>query len=379
MTNSERVFTLVTHVLRRGDGQGRVNLEIVQRALETGWKVVVVSSEIAPEVRDHPSVEWHRVPVEGFPTYLLRNQVFAFRSAALLRRFRRGPLVVNGWITYPASDLNACHFVHSSWMHSPVHPGRLLRGFKAWYQTVFTWLNAKLEIGAYNRAGTVVAVSKQVERELVENGVRSHLVTTIPNGVDGKEFAPGVACRSEFGLPRDVLLALFAGDIRSPRKNLETALRALRSAPGVHLAIAGSTTGSPYPAMAEELGVADRAHFLGMVRRMPELMRSCDVFVFPSRYEACSLVLLEAMASGLAIVAPLTTGGAELVPEDAGRLLDSPEDSEGIARFLRRVDADRAALLDNAKAARRAAEALTWTAMADRYLELLSHRLASKA
>lgn len=377
MNSNDRVFTLVTHVLRRGDGQGRVNLEVVRRALEKGWRVVVVSSEIAPELRENPAIEWHEVPVSGIPSDLLRHQVFAFRSARILGAHRRGPLVVNGWITYPPADLNACHFVHSSWLVSPVHPSRLLRGWKAWYQRIFTALNARLEIGAYNRSRRVVAVSRQVEGELREHGVEPSRLLTIPNGVDGREFAPGPKVRDAFGLPEGVPLALFAGDIRSPRKNLETALKALQSAPGVHLAVGGALPGSPYPKMAEDLGLSDRVHFLGMVKRMPELMRSCDVFVFPSRYEACSLVMLEAMASGLPVVTPRTTGGAELVPEEGGALLESPEDVEGIAAFLRRSSVDPEGLARMSASARQAAEALSWDAMADRYLEEIG-RLAGK-
>lgn len=369
--NPQRSFTLVTHVVRRGDGQGRVNLEIVKRALDTGWSVVLVASEVAPEIASHPAVRWAEIPVRGIPSDLLRHQVFALRSSRAITALRRGPLLANGWITYPAADVNACHFVHSSWARSASHPGRLLGGWKGAYQTLFTRLNARLEIGAYNRAGRVVAVSRQVARELVDAGVRDELVVTIPNGVDCDEFRPGPPARPEFGLPTGVPLGLFAGDIRSPRKNLDTVLRALAQAEGVHLAVAGGLDGSPYPAMAKELGVADRVHFLGMVSRMPELMRSCDAFLFPSRYEACSLVMLEAMASGLPVVTPATTGGAELVPEDGGRHLASPEDIDGIVDFLQLAARSPDALSAMSARARAAAETLAWTSMADRYLDIL--------
>ena len=68
----------------------------------------------------------------------------------------------------------------------------------------------------------------------------------------------------------------------------------------VHIAVAGFLPGSPYPDEARALGIADRVHFLGLVKDMPVLMHSVDAFVFPSRYEAMSLSLLEAMAAGLA-------------------------------------------------------------------------------
>jgi glycosyltransferase involved in cell wall biosynthesis len=366
-----RQFTLVTHVVRRGDGQGRVNLEIVRRALEKGWNISIVATEVAEDVKRNARVRWLEVPVHGIPSDLLRHQVFAFRSARILAKHRRGPLLANGWITYPAADVNACHFVHSSWIRSESHPGKLLGGWKGLYQSFFTKLNAKLEIGAYNRSARVVAVSRQVERELRESGVRTELLQTIPNGVDCDEFRPGTSMREEFGLPAGVTLGLFAGDIRSPRKNLDAVLRSLVHVPEVHLAVAGGIQGSPYPAISRDLGVSDRVHFLGMVSRMPDLMRSCDLFLFPSRYEACSLVMLEAMASGLPVVTPATTGGAELVPSDGGFHLSSPEDLDGMVQFLKRTQDAPGILAEMSVRAREAAESLSWNVMADRYLDLL--------
>jgi glycosyltransferase involved in cell wall biosynthesis len=181
----------------------------------------------------------------------------------------------------------------------------------------------------------------------------------------------GTSMREEFGLPAGVTLGLFAGDIRSPRKNLDAVLRSLVHVPEVHLAVAGGIQGSPYPAISRDLGVSDRVHFLGMVSRMPDLMRSCDLFLFPSRYEACSLVMLEAMASGLPVVTPATTGGAELVPSDGGFHLSSPEDLDGMVQFLKRTQDAPGILAEMSVRAREAAESLSWNVMADRYLDLL--------
>lgn len=372
MSPKVRNFTLVTHVVRRGDGQGRVNYEVVREALNQGWNPTLVASEISPELKTDPRVRWFPVHARGIPSYLLRELVFAFRSARVLRRHRDGILVSNGCITRVPADLNACHFVHASWLASPVHPGRISKGPAATYHRMYSAINARLEHAAYSQARRIVSVSEQVRRELIATGIEASRISTIPNGVDTSEFTPdGPADRARFGLPVDVPMALFAGDLRSPRKNLDSVLNALAAVPDLHLAVAGWLEGSPYPAMARALRIEDRVHFLGNVREMPLLMRSCDVFAFPSRYEACSLVMLEAMASGLPVITARTTGGAELVPPEGGFLMDGPDDLPGLEAILRRVAEDRTGLDRMSGKSRDAALALRWDAMGRRYLDLM--------
>ena len=363
-------FTLVTRVLRKGDGQGRVNYEIAKEAVRRGVRVVAVSTEIAPDLLDDPLVTWREVRTGRIPSNLLRELAFAARSKRLLRKRPPGPILSNGCATPVAADVNACHFVHSSWLASPVHPSRLVKGAAGAYQRLYSEVNARLERSAYSKAGLVVSVSEQVRRELAAAGIPAERIVTVTNGVDSDEFRPGPPDRPRFGLPEGVPLALFAGDIRSPRKNLDAVLRALPDAPGVHLAVAGWLESSPYPAMAAGLGISDRVHFLGNVREMPLLMRSCDLFAFPSRYEACSLVMLEVLASGLPILTSRTTGGAELVPEDGGFLMNDPDDVGAVVDALRRTGS-RAELDARSARSREAALPLRWDSMAAKYLKLL--------
>jgi glycosyltransferase involved in cell wall biosynthesis len=104
---------------------------------------------------------------------------------------------------------------------------------------------------------------------------------------------------------------------------------------------------------------------------MPSLMRSCDAFAFPSRYEACSLVMLEAMASGLPVITSKTTGGAELVPQDGGFLMERPDDGDGLVAILRRILDGRSDLPRLSASARERALTLSWGEMGYRYLNVL--------
>jgi len=363
---------IITHKVKKGDGQGRVNYEIAKEVVRRGHHLTLLATEVAEELHQSSKVNWISISVKNFPTEFIRNFIFANKSAGWLRNNRSAVdlVKVNGAITTAASDVNAVHFVHSSWLRSPVHISRIRRDLYGFYQWLYTALNARWEKQAFQKAKVVVAVSQKVAQELVDIGVpRSH-IRVIVNGVDLQEFSPGVADRQKLGLPENVTLALFAGDIRTPRKNLDTVLHALVKVPDLHLAVVGGIEGSPFPQLAASLGLNERVHFLGYRRDIPQIMRAADIFVFPSRYEACTLVLLEALASGLPVITATATGGAELVTPECGVVLADSDDTNALASALLSLVSDRAIRQQMGKAARSIAEQHGWTTMAQTYVNL---------
>ncbi|AUB36235.1 Glycosyltransferase involved in cell wall bisynthesis [Nostoc flagelliforme CCNUN1] len=372
---------IVTHKIKKGDGQGRVNYEVAQEAIRRGHQLTLLASEVAPELEDNNQVNWISIPVKGYPTEFVRNFIFAQKSADWLRQHRSeiDLVKVNGAINLAAADVNAVHFVHSSWLRSPVHISRNRRDLYGFYQWLFTAFNARWEKQAFQKAQVVVAVSEKVAQELVNIGVPRSRIRVIINGVDLEEFAPGESNRQKLGLPENVTLALFAGDIRTPRKNLDTVLHALAKVPDLHLVVVGHTQGSPFPELAASLGLSDRVHFVGFRRDIPQIMQAVDLFVFPSRYEACSLVLLEALSSGLPVITATATGGGELVTPECGIVLSDSDDIDALAVALMSlvsVDAERLVVRHHplmqqmGKAARSVAEKHSWTTMAQTYVDL---------
>ncbi|MEH2376301.1 glycosyltransferase family 4 protein [Nostoc sp.] len=370
---------IVTHKIKKGDGQGRVNYEVAQEAIRRGHNLTLLASEVAPKLEDNSQVNWVKIPVKGYPTEFVRNFIFAQKSADWLCKNRSGiDLVkINGAINLAAADVNAVHFVHSSWLRSPVHISRNRRDLYGFYQWLFTAFNARWEKQAFQKAQVVVAVSEKVAQELVNIGVPRSRIRVIVNGVDLEEFAPGESVgvaqcrhRQKLGLPENVTLALFAGDIRTPRKNLDTVLHALVKVPDLHLAVVGHIEGSPFPQLAASLGLNERVHFVGYRRDIAEIMRSVDLFVFPSRYEACTLVLLEALSSGLPVITATATGGAELVTPECGIVLPDSDDIDALALALMSLVSVDALMQQMGQAARSVAEQYSWTKMAQTYVDL---------
>lgn len=361
---------IVTHRFVKGDGQSRVNYEIARAALARGDEVTLLATEVDAELGRSAGVSWVPISASSLPTHLCRNWVFGHRCARWLRGRRAGfdVLHVNGSVTDADADVNTSHFVHAAWRHSRCW--RVARSPRGCYQSLYTNLNARWERRAYQRSRVVVAVSQRVRAELQEIGVPSERIRVVLNGVDTEEFQPGHADRQELGLPASGPTALFVGDIRTPRKNLDTVLHALLQVPSLQLAVAGSTRNSPYPELAAQLGLADRVRFLGFRRDVAALMRAADMFVFPSRYEACSLVLLEALASGLPVITAATAGGAEIVQPGCGLVLADPDDVDRLAEALQAVTEDRGLRNAMSRAARELALQHSWRHMTDEYLRL---------
>ncbi|WP_418040784.1 glycosyltransferase family 4 protein [Paenibacillus xylanilyticus] len=370
---------IVTHRVVKGEGQGRVNYEVVVESLKQGHEVIMISNEVDPELLENRNATWIKVfPSLKLPQ-LLRYQIFAFESAAHIRKLRKEKRVdlvmVNGFITWAKGDINAVHFVHSTWIKSPVHSFRVHRSLKRWYFGMYTLINAYLERHAFRTSGKIIAVSEKVKKELVKLGIHQDKVQVINNGVDVREFYPSEpANKTKMDLGSSQIVGLFAGDIGNPRKNLDTVLKSMVSVPQLSLVVAGSTQGSIYPQMAKDLEIEDRVHFLGYRKDMGHIMRNVDLFIFPSRYEACSLVVLEALASGIPVVITEESGVTEIIEGANGNVppgvvLDDPNDITKLTNVLNDLIQDPSHLAEMGRSSRKVALLNDWRKMSLKYLE----------
>ena len=363
-------LVLIAHRFQRHDGQGRVNYEVARAALECGTETTLLGAHCAPEIANHPMATFVPLGKESLPTQLLRNLAFARQSAAWLRKNRRPDDLVqaNGFITWEPCDIVTAHFVHTAWAKSAYYPYHASLRPYALYQRAFTKLNARWERRAFRTARRIIAVSEIVADNILELGVSPQQIQVIYNGVDTEEFSPGFADRASFSLPEGVPLALFVGDIRSPRKNLDTLLRSIVLVPGLHLAVAGDVKGSPAPDRVRELEIASRVHFLGKTTRIADLMRSVDFFVFPSLYEAHPLVILEAMASGLPIILSRNIGAVGSFG-DALVVLEEPENELQLGQLIAHLLANPQRRQQLGEKARQRALDLRWSETTAAYLQ----------
>ena len=366
---------IVAHNVVRGDGQGRINLEIARYLLSIGHRVRLVAADVDAALVA-AGAEVARVVAPRRPV-LVRQLAFIRQADREIDRAAASgwsdAVIANGYTTRRKHDLNVSQYVHAAWNRSRGRHGT--RNPLDWaYQQAFGFYNARQERVAYANAVKIVVPSRKTAGELQATGVPADKVTVVPNGVDLDEFHPadGRPDRRQLGLPADGRpLLLYAGDLRTNRKGLRYLLQAVARLPHVHLAVAGRSAGSAFVPLAGELGVADRVTFLGFRRDVADLMRACDLFVFPSRYDPYGMVVSEALACGLPVVTSAATGASELMTEGCGTVLDDPADVDRLTAAIGRWTADPAAARAAGPACRASMADHGWDVMAAEYARLL--------
>lgn len=229
---------------------------------------------------------------------------------------------------------------------------------------------------ALHRADALIAISDftaQGMRQLAPDITTP--IVPIPNGVDPAPFARPVPLNFPQLQPENYLL--FLGRLHVC-KGVDLLLRAAEQIidvlGNVALVIAGEgTERASLEALAHELGLAERTHFLGRVvgEQKVSLLQHCLAVVMPSRQrEAFGLVALEAYAAGRPVIATRLPGLGEVVRHEETGLLVEPDNVEQLAGALRRVITDNEARRRWSEQALTISRDYSWPQIAASHLDL---------
>lgn len=196
-----------------------------------------------------------------------------------------------------------------------------------------------------HRADSVLTVSHEAAGLLREElAIPSDKLTTIHNGVDTSRYFPAenhaevTELRRRLDLPLGADLVICVANLL-PIKSLDELIRCWRQVqmadPLARLLLVGD---GPLRRELQTLVDASRCgqfiHFLGTREDIPLLLRASDLFVLPSRYEGCSNATLEAMASGLPVLACDVGGMREVVTHNRTGWLVRPGHGEGMVHSM---------------------------------------------
>lgn len=237
--------------------------------------------------------------------------------------------------------------------------------------------------------GQYIAVSRDLA-EWLQNvvGVSTHKITQIYNGVDSLKFYPRDEAQVAIGpkgfTGKELIIIGSVGRL-APVKDFPTLIKAFHRVGNLwpegrsrlRLAIIGDGPArSECEHLVAALNQGEQVWFAGDRSDIPELMRGLDVFVLPSLGEGISNTILEAMASGLPVIATAVGGNPELVaPGLTGTLIPS-DDSEAMAQALLAYVKDPARRAQEGRAARTEIETrFSMNAMVRSYLAVYDQAL----
>ena len=199
---------------------------------------------------------------------------------------------------------------------------------RRWHLTVDRWTHrlCRMEIGNSQSV---------IDHLHHEAGLPESWLLLVRGGVDLERFERAKPVqKSELGVKDSDRLLVWVGRL-DPVKGLEDLLRALviiQQRFASHLVLVGDgPERSRLERLITELDLADRVSLVGVRDDVPKILKACDVFVFPSHTEGMPNALLEAMASGCAIVCTDVPGNRDLITDDRTGLTVPARDSNALA------------------------------------------------
>lgn len=211
----------------------------------------------------------------------------------------------------------------------------------------------------HNQAQVNLCTSRVTMDYLLQEGIKR--VRLWPQGVDARRFSPDHASaemreKLSGGYP-DQKVLVYVGRL-APEKHIEK-LKAVFEVPGCRLAIVGD---GPARNKLEWEFSGTPTVFTGVLKgeALAQAYASGDVFLFPSTTETLGMAMIEALASGLPVVAARSGASHEVVDDGETGLLYEPGSGQDLAAAVRRIFGDEALRKEMGAKARRAAEERSW-------------------
>ncbi len=349
-------IALVVHDFDPGFGQGRYAVELARR-LAPQHDVHVYANRFATALE--PNFTFQKIP--ALRTTALSTILTFIRSSEKLLRRRHYDIIHAQGVTCWHANVITAHICNAA--RQTGQPTLSLK------QRFFTAVSTHLERRFYraNPQAQIIGVSSVVADEIQRHYQSPTTPRVIHHGLDTNQFRPPgdssekLAARDRYRVPPGDWLWLFVGE---GAKGLAFAIRQLPAFPNARLLVISRSNLSHFRQLASSLNVTPRLHFHGPDSGTANAYRAADVLVYPSSYDAFGMVVAEAMASELPVIAGHTIGAAEWINDGKNGLLCDTANNESLRTCLKRIHNEPSLANTLGKAARQTALEHTWDACA---------------
>jgi UDP-glucose:(heptosyl)LPS alpha-1,3-glucosyltransferase len=318
-------------------GAERYCWDLAQFLAGRGHKITIICMRASGQ--PHPDVELIRVPALRFPQFL-RHLSFAILHFFRARKMRGVVHFCVGNTFY--MDLYQPHGgVHRAWfLGETSRYGQPARGLvrllmrlslKDMVQRAFEWWTFRVS------RPRVIAISDMVAQDMRRFfHYPGDMIRLIPNGIDLDRYHPGNRVhrdevRKAYGIGPDEFVFLFVA--QNPRlKGYDVLLDACRELG--HMQFKVLSVGGTDAHMRKDAGpLGGRVIFAGRSTELDRIYAACDCLVHPTYYDACSLVVLESLASGIPVITTSANGAGMFLDGSNGCVIN-PGDPSALARAM---------------------------------------------
>jgi glycosyltransferase involved in cell wall biosynthesis len=316
-------------------GGGETQARLLAEGLSAlDYQVIVLTRRTDPsqkKMEKYAGVTVFRLPPVGRQHWKKWGLLLAGFPALIGRRRQYQLILVSGFRVIGVAAVLAGHFLGKVCLLKADNNGEMSGGFFSGGLARRGWKTGSFPISLFlkirnvllRRADAFVAVSSDIQNELIRQGVRpSRKIHRIPNSVDNFLFRPvspseKMEIREKLGIPGKTMLVIYTGRLVS-YKGLPMLLRVWKRTrekhPDAVLALVGGGSMDIHNCETELReyvragNFQESVFFAGEVRNVHAYLQASDIFVFPTEKEAFGVSLIEAMACGLPVIATSVGG-----------------------------------------------------------------------
>ncbi len=328
MEKKIRFATAILDLSKRKGGAERYLADLCTRMVDHGFEVHVYAEHWDEA---NPGIHYHRIKAIPFPKSL---QLFSFGMRAT-KEMKQGNYDITMGVgnTLEADVLQPHGGVHWAWFW------RSLRAYDSPFLWMIKcagrilspkqWVNGWIEDAPYRRKNLskIIAISDMVKQDILRwYKISEDRIDVIYNGVDIERFHPRnrqyrEEIRERHGIGDELVVLFVSNNFRM--KGLGCLFQALAEIKKENplpfkLLILGRDRRNPYLHLAKKLEILEEVVFAGSTNEPEKYYGASDLLVHPTFYDACSLTVLEALASGLPVITTNANGASGILANSQG-------------------------------------------------------------
>ena len=333
-----RFATAIRDFSRRKGGAERYLVDLCARMASEDFEVHVYAEHWDDEIK---GIHMHYIKTIRFPKSL-RLLSFAVRATKEIEK-ENYDVTLGVGNTLKADVLQPHGGVHWAWFWRSLkaydHSFLWVIKFLGRVLSPKQWTQGYIENAPYKEKqfSKIIAISDMVKQDIMQwYGVPEDQIQVVYNGVDTERFHPRnrqyrEEIRKRHGIRDEFVILFVSNNFRM--KGLGYLIKALaeikKSSPTPYKCLVlGRDRKAPYVGLAERLGISKEVIFAGSTDEPEKYYGAADLLVHPTFYDACSLTVLEALASGLPVITTTSNGAGGILMNDQGGsvLFDMRED-----------------------------------------------------